>query len=803
MGSVRHGLMAMKRSGVWRLGWAGILALTLLWPLDLMPGARAGNVSFKETGARRFTVRDSIEMSRFGRVDYEPVPSPDGRYTAVVTSRGSIRNDEVESTLRVFSTSAIRKGFGREGNSVDLASRVVARFAATPQAIYDASYEPIISSVQWAHDSSGLLFLVQNTSGKRQIYRAALGETKAATAVTPPDQDVTEFDSSAGTIAYRVERRPHPGRGEPINQDAWDVTGLTLRTILFPKDQTNLSRRNSTLWFRREGRNRPVLDPVSHTPFRLWNYPPPIWNPLSISPDGTSVVALLPVDRVPSSWERYPAGSTNLVIHPGDPRLVSESNPSRLTEYGLIDLTTGRYRPIVNAPNGWAVGYSIRNRAAWFPDGHSVLVTDTFLAFDGSKDPLHTHPCAAAVVNLVGGETECLSYRDESLFRISFSQTGSEVRLWFFGEDEPERYRLRDGSWRRETLALEPSREVPPECSGSRASTDGSSAVYVKEGLNEPPSLWATDCTTERSIEIWNPNPQLAEVRLGEASVIRWKDESGYEWKAALLLPPDYVAGKRYPLIIQAYGFAENEFLADGEFTTAFAARPLAAAGMIVLSIEERVDHVLTPEEAPDQIRGFESAIHKLSADGLIDPDRVGLIGFSRTCYYVESALIRHPNDFAAAAIADGIDESYLQYLLFSAVRPPLEPEGEEIYGTGPFGRGLAAWVDEAPGFRLDRIETPLRIQAIGPASVLFEWEIYASLYRQGKPEDLVYFPRGQHILQRPLDRMASQQGDVDWFRFWLNGEEDRDPSKVREYSLWRAIRDRYLKDKRGREASH
>ena len=793
-------MIATKRT---RLYCAASLALAVLCPFELKPHAASGNVSYKEVDARRFTVRDSIEMARFGRVDYEPVPSPDGRYTAVVTSRGSVENDEVESTLRVFSMSAIRKSLDGEGNPADLGTRVVARFAATPEAIYDTPYEPIVSNVQWARDSSGMFFLVENMRGRRQIYHAVLGETKA-TAMTPPDEDVTEFDSSAGTIVYRVESRPDAaGRGEPINRDASDITGLALRAILFPNVRSGFPIKKSILWFRRDGRNRPVAAPVTHAPFLLWNYPPPIWNPLSISPDGTAVVTLLPVGHVPTSWERYAPASANLVIHSSDPRLMSETSPSRLTEYGLIDLMTGRSRPIVSAPNGWALAYSSRNRAVWSPDGHSVLVTNTFLPFDGSEDSRRTHPCAVAVVNLVGGGTACLSYRSESLFRLSFSQTGSEVRLWFSGEGEPERYRLLDGSWRRETPAAEPSREVPAECLLSEGGTDDSPAIYVRQGLNDPPSLWATDCTTARSTEVWNPNPQLADVRLGEASVIRWKDESGYEWKAALLLPPDYAAGKRYPLVIQAYGFVENEFLSDGEFTTAFAARPLAAAGMIVLTIEERVDNMLTSEEAPDQILGFESAIHRLSAEGLIDSNRVGLIGFSRTCYYVESALIRNPNDFAAATIADGVDESYLQYLLFSAVQPRLQPEGEEIYGTAPFGRGLAAWIDEAPGFHLDRIETPLRIQAIGPASVLFEWEIYASLYRQEKPVDMVYFPGGQHILQRPLDRMASQQGDVDWFRFWLNGEEDRDPSKVREYALWRGIRERYLKDKRTREASH
>jgi len=29
----------------------------------------------------------------------------------------------------------------------------------------------------------------------------------------------------------------------------------------------------------------------------------------------------------------------------------------------------------------------------------------------------------------------------------------------------------------------------------------------------------------------------------------------------------------------------------------------------------------------------------------------------------------------------------------------------------------------------------------------------------------------------------ASQQGNVDWFRFWLKGEEDPDPAKAEQYA--------------------
>jgi len=195
-------------------------------------------------------------------------------------------------------------------------------------------------------------------------------------------------------------------------------------------------------------------------------------------------------------------------------------------------------------------------------------------------------------------------------------------------------------------------------------------------------------------------------------------------------------------------------------------------------------EHDVSLREADDQILGYTTAIAKLNALGLIDPKRVGVIGFSRTCYYVESALIKHPQLFAAASITDGVDESYVQSMFFDVLDEP-----RQIYGGPPIGKNLLAWLKWAPSFNLDRVRAPLLINSIGNGSVLGEWEIYSSLRIQKKPVELTYMPEGQHILQRPLERLASQQGSFDWFRFWLQGYEDPDPSKAAQYKRWEALR--------------
>jgi hypothetical protein len=113
--------------------------------------------------------------------------------------------------------------------------------------------------------------------------------------------------------------------------------------------------------------------------------------------------------------------------------------------------------------------------------------------------------------------------------------------------------------------------------------------------------------------------------------------------------------------------------------------------------------------------------------------------------------------------------------------------------GGPPFGASLHVWLDEAPGFNLDKVSTPVRLEVHGDsyegASVLGLWEWFSGLSRLTKPVEYILLPDAAHILIKPWERMVSQQGAVDWFCFWLNGEEDPDPAKADQYARWRELR--------------
>ena len=170
----------------------------------------------------------------------------------------------------------------------------------------------------------------------------------------------------------------------------------------------------------------------------------------------------------------------------------------------------------------------------------------------------------------------------------------------------------------------------------------------------------------------------------------------------------------------------------------------------------------------------------------MIDRSRVGIVGFSRTACFVGYTLSHSHYPFAAAVLVDGISCGY-----FEEIAVPEESRDVNFIngGTAPFGAGLRQWMRNAPGFNTDDVHTPVQLISLQDYSVLTAWEWYVALSLTNKPVDFILVPHGYHIGVKPSQRMLTQQAVVDWFAFWLKGEEDSDPAKVEQNARWHQLR--------------
>ncbi len=323
------------------------------------------------------------------------------------------------------------------------------------------------------------------------------------------------------------------------------------------------------------------------------------------------------------------------------------------------------------------------------------------------------------------------------------------------------------------------------------------STLSIYQDLNRAPVLRGEISHDPGDALIWDPNPQLASIALGKASLYEWSDKDGASRKGILVLPPDYTPGRRYPLVIQTHGFEPQKFFADGIYTTGSGGRALCGRGIIVLQTAQYSKSSDDRRDAEIEIEAFRSAIQKLAEDGLVDPERVGVIGFSFTVYHALYAITHYPDLFAAASITDGNDLSYWLYLLWTDIPVAQEMAEAANGGVKPFGKeGLLKWQESAPGFNLDRTHSPLLISCLEKGTLVATWDIYGALRTLKKPVAMMWLTRedAPHVLVQPRHRYLSQELAVDWFDFWLNEHEDPDPTKAGQYARWRELR--ILKDK-------
>jgi len=740
-----------------------VAALHFIVVFYLLIAATPQTAIAKASAKRPVTVADVIGMTRVaGPADSSSflggAPtrgfasfSPDGKRFAVVLRKGNVEDNTNEYSLFVMETDQIFRHF---------APKLLLAFSSS-------SNREGIKQVTWLRDNDTILFLGENPGELTQLFeiRCSGGKLKR---LTNHPTSVTAYSVSENgeRIVYAAEKPTSDLVTQSAVLHGFHVPSSVDLADLIAGHVLEGESDGCELFVLKEGG-------VKYQPLKVSGsllFPIPY---LSLSPDGKHLVVRTLVRNIDPAWSEYDSPGLKTVMA----RNLPKGSLTFIQGYELVDTDDGSSKALIDTPVG-----DSGSELMWSPNSRSVIVTGIYLPLNvPNQEEREARRARTFAVEVVISNTQINKITDEDLRLVGFEH---QIDLWKFetrhGQDEtngPRKsvcYRKGPTGWARSDSVSRKDRQSEP-------------AIFVDEDLNIRPRIVAENPETKQRVVLFDLNPQFEAVSLGHVEEIKWKDVEGHEIIGALYFPPDYVPGKRYPLVIQTHGYRSHQFWIDGPYTTAFAAQPLANKEIVVLQLPEFATGAAN--EGERNLLAFESSIDYLDRKGVIDLDHVGLVGFSRTCYHVKYMLTHSNFHFAAASVTDGVDAGYFQFITFANEAPNAAGDSKMLVGAAPFGKGLSVWMKNSPGFLLDRVNAPMMVQATRPISLLSEWEWFSGLSQLGKAVDLLYIPTGAHVLEKPWDRLASQQTNVDWFVFWLKGEEDPDPAKAEQYARWRKLR--------------
>ena len=699
------------------------------------------------------------------------VISPDSEHFFFVFHHGDLASDRVVYELAVYAVKDVKAAFAHADSTAEPVRRITLSAASAKLGSSSGMNFP-----RWKGNDA-IEFLFNEGTLPTRVYRYEIN-TDTLKPLTDEKHDVAGllYATGGGSIVF-IATDPNPPKPKPKPEYPFArITDAELKSQLFDVRWSQEGGVFNASY--RGGVARPVTPHFSERSlsFRPW-----------VSPDGKWAIAVYVGEAllVPKGWKNY------------------ENSACRLDyRFMLIDIEHGGVRPVFDAPAGEIPAKVVPGSsgchayigfgqpplfdAFWSADSRHVILLNTSLPLGENQDE-RQRLSYVADYDLEADRYSVLepmaNTKGVKVWEGSWFDEGKELLITHRTASGDAAagvvYKLKDGRWIGQAAPKEMNKTPELKLPFS---------VTLNESANDPPVMVASD--GKHSVTLTRPDPALEGVWRARAETVEWQEPGNKTAKGLLMLPRNYFKATRLPLVIQGFSYKPQLFRPDGVTLSAFAAQALVAQGFAVLQIDFAYDDqstFQTPQEVAARVARIDAAVGMLATKGIVDAARVGLVGFSRSgysSYYV----ITHPGrvKVAAAVIFDSITMGYGDYLNFRAYGGA--KIFEKQYG-GSFWKNKKAWLEEAPEFNVDQIQTPVLFSKTGGASLWAVMATVSAFTYCRRPFEYLDYPQGQHQLERPRERVASMQATVDWMNFWLQSKEDPDPAKAEKYARWRKMK--------------
>jgi dipeptidyl aminopeptidase/acylaminoacyl peptidase len=277
-------------------------------------------------------------------------------------------------------------------------------------------------------------------------------------------------------------------------------------------------------------------------------------------------------------------------------------------------------------------------------------------------------------------------------------------------------------------------------------------------------------------------NPQTATWKLPKLSVVSWKAPDGTPVEGILELPPDHKAGQKLPLVVEIHGGPTSATYFGLQYWI-YGRTLLPAKGYAVLSPNYRGstgygDKFLTDligRENDLDVKDILAGVDHLVKEGIADPDKLGVMGWSNGGYLTNCILTRTTR-FKAASSGAGIVDTVMEWGAND------EPAYPMVFKKGFPWSAADNYHKASPTYALEKIRTPTLIH-VGGGDERCPPSQSRMLYRALKeyvrvPTELLVYPDEPHGLMKYKSRKAKMAWDLAWFDRYILGKPARSASE-------------------------
>jgi dipeptidyl aminopeptidase/acylaminoacyl peptidase len=396
----------------------------------------------------------------------------------------------------------------------------------------------------------------------------------------------------------------------------------------------------------------------------------------------------------------------------------------------------------------------------WSPDGSQIAFESSMAspAFYYTNHPI-------AVVSANGGSPAALTTTfDEDPSIVAWKSSG----LFFTASERTYAYLYRLDVATHAIAKVDPVDRTAT--SGCTLSKDGGTRACLRADASSIAEVFVG------AKKITNLNAQTASWRSGTLEVVSWKSQDGAAIEGVLHKPADFDASRKYPLLVVVHGGPTGTSRAIPYTSTIYPIDVWVPRGVLVLEPNYRGSAGYGEKFRALNVRNLGvgdawdvlSGVDALIAKGLVDANRVGVMGWSQGGYISAFLATHDAARFKAISVGAGISDWMTYY-----VNTDIHPFTRQYLKATPWD-DPEIYAKTSPITYIKGAKTPTLIQHGATdqrVPLPNAYELYQGLQDNHVPSKLIVY-RGfegvGHGPSKPKSHRATMEHNMEWFDQYL-----------------------------------